>query len=116
MPTFSTDPVPPWAKTPMCFARSTSARFSRFRSTLPRRSPVSPPRDCWQTRVLEVESREGAMRNGLAWCLVLQALLLPGLAIGQASAPVELTTRIALAKVDGRMDHMGVDVMGKRLF
>jgi hypothetical protein len=64
----------------------------------------------------EVEKGEEAMRSALAWCLVLQAFLLPGLALGQAAAPLELTTRIALAKVDGRMDHMGVDVMGQRLF
>jgi hypothetical protein len=39
-----------------------------------------------------------------------------GDAIRRSPAPVELTARIALAKVDGRMDHMGVDVMGQRLF
>jgi DNA-binding beta-propeller fold protein YncE len=56
------------------------------------------------------------MRNGLAYCLVLQVLLLPGLAFGQASPVLELKTRIALEKVGGRMDHMGVDLMGQRLF
>jgi DNA-binding beta-propeller fold protein YncE len=43
-------------------------------------------------------------------------LLLPGLALGQTSPALKLTTRIALPNVDGRMDHMGVDIEGERLF
>jgi DNA-binding beta-propeller fold protein YncE len=54
------------------------------------------------------------MRNGTAICLMF--LLLPGLAFGQGSPPLQLTTRIALPNVDGRMDHMGVDLAGERLF
>jgi hypothetical protein len=61
-------------------------------------------------------SREDELRNSLALCLMLQALLLPGLAVGQASPVLELKTRIALESVRGRMDHMGVDLMGQRLF
>ena len=54
------------------------------------------------------------MRNGSAFCLMF--LLLPGVAFGQASPALQLTTRIALPNVDGRMDHMGVDLAGQRLF
>jgi hypothetical protein len=56
------------------------------------------------------------MRNGLAYALMLPALLMPGLAMGQASPVLELKARIALERVNGRMDHMGVDLMGQRLF
>src|ERR1700733_11670811 len=48
--------------------------------------------------------------------LFLQALLLPLLATAQASPVLMLKTRIPLANVKGRMDHLGVDVKGKRLF
>ena len=48
------------------------------------------------------------MRNGAAFCLMF--LLLPGVALGQAAPALQLTTRIALPNVDGRMDHMGVDL------
>jgi DNA-binding beta-propeller fold protein YncE len=54
------------------------------------------------------------MRNGPAFCLMF--LLLPGVAFGQASTALQLTARIALPNVDGRMDHMGVDLAGQRLF
>jgi hypothetical protein len=60
--------------------------------------------------------REDEMRNGLAFGLALQALILPSLALGQASTTLELRSRIPLANVDGRMDHVGVDVAGQRLF
>src|SRR2546426_4340985 len=53
------------------------------------------------------------MKNGLALCAVV--LFLPGVAFGQSSA-LQLTQRIALPNVDGRMDHMGVDIAGQRLF
>lgn len=56
------------------------------------------------------------MRHTLALGLALQALLLPSLALGQASPTLELKSRIPLAKVDGRMDHVGVDIAGQRLF
>jgi hypothetical protein len=56
------------------------------------------------------------MRKSLALTLVLPTLLLPSLALGQTSATLELKGRIPLAKVDGRMDHVGVDIAGQRLF
>ena len=51
------------------------------------------------------------MKNGLALCAMVLFLL--SLAFGQ-SLPV--TQRIALPNVDGRMDHMGIDIAGQRLF
>jgi DNA-binding beta-propeller fold protein YncE len=36
--------------------------------------------------------------------------------MGQAPPVLVLKTRIPLAKVQGRMDHMGVDLKGQRLF
>ena len=53
------------------------------------------------------------MKNGLALCAMV--LFLPCLAFGQSSA-LPLTQRIALPNVDGRMDHMGIDIAGQRLF
>ena len=43
-------------------------------------------------------------------------LLLPGLATGQASPVLVLKNSIPMANVNGRMDHLGVDVKGQRLF
>src|SRR5215469_3507328 len=56
---------------------------------------------------------EDKMKNNLALCAML--LFLPGLAFGQSST-LQLTQRIALPSVDGRMDHMGIDIAGQRLF
>ena len=56
------------------------------------------------------------MRNKLLLAFVLPAVLLPSLAPGQTSSTLELKSRIPLAKVDGRMDHVGVDIVGQRLF
>jgi DNA-binding beta-propeller fold protein YncE len=53
------------------------------------------------------------MRSGLALCAMV--LFLAGLAFGQSSA-LKLTQRIALPNVNGRMDHMGIDIGGQRLF
>src|SRR5215469_13359509 len=53
------------------------------------------------------------MKNGLALCAM--ALFLPSFVFGQSSA-LPVTQRIALPNVDGRMDHMGIDVEGQRLF
>ena len=53
------------------------------------------------------------MKNGLALCAMVLFLL--SLAFGQSSA-LPLTQRIALPNVDGRMDHMGIDIAGQRLF
>jgi WD40 repeat protein len=43
-------------------------------------------------------------------------VLLPVLARSQASQVLELKVRIALPSVTGRMDHLGVDIKGQRLF
>jgi hypothetical protein len=56
------------------------------------------------------------MRNIFVLGVGLLALLPPSLAVGQTSSTLELTGRIPLAKVEGRMDHVGVDVAGERLF
>jgi len=56
------------------------------------------------------------MRTGVVFGLLLSALTAPGLALGQTPSTMELKSRIPLAKVDGRMDHVGVDIAGQRLF
>jgi hypothetical protein len=56
------------------------------------------------------------MRKRLATLSFLLVLLVPALAMSQASPVLVLSTRIALANVDGRMDHLSVDVKGQRLF
>jgi DNA-binding beta-propeller fold protein YncE len=56
------------------------------------------------------------MRNRAASLLLLQVLLLPVLAMGQASPVLVLKARIPLANVTGRMDHLSVDLKGQRLF
>jgi DNA-binding beta-propeller fold protein YncE len=60
------------------------------------------------------------MRIGLA-CAALQLLVLPCLAMGQTAPPektpvLTFVGSIPLANVDGRMDHMSVDLTGQRLF
>ena len=60
------------------------------------------------------------MRNRALTSLLLQVLLLPIFlplwAMGQASPALVLKARIPLANVKGRMDHLGVDLKGQRLF
>jgi DNA-binding beta-propeller fold protein YncE len=62
------------------------------------------------------------MRNTFVPALALPAVLLPSLALGQIAPPPQqppvltFIDRIPLAKVDGRMDHMSVDLTGQRLF
>jgi DNA-binding beta-propeller fold protein YncE len=62
------------------------------------------------------------MRVGLAYAAALQLVVLPSLAMGQtapppAKAPVlTYIGSIPLPKVQGRMDHMSVDLTGQRLF
>src|SRR6516165_8763428 len=53
------------------------------------------------------------MKNGLALCAMVLFPL--SLAFGQSPA-LPLAQRIALPNVDGRMDHMGIDIAGQRLF
>jgi hypothetical protein len=43
-------------------------------------------------------------------------ILLSSLAAAQDSSALSLTTQIPLPNVKGRIDHMGVDVKGQRLF
>lgn len=66
-----------------------------------------------------------AKRIGLSLAytlLLLPLLLFAPRATGQAPAPNQaaavfvLKTRVPLAKVQGRMDHLGVDIKGERLF
>jgi DNA-binding beta-propeller fold protein YncE len=56
------------------------------------------------------------MRAALAFSIALHAALLPCIAMSQTSSTMELKIRIPMAKVDGRIDHVGVDVAGQRLF
>ena len=55
------------------------------------------------------------MGRQFAILLLLQALLLPALAMGQASPVLVLKSSIPMANVNGRMDHLGVDVKDQRL-
>jgi DNA-binding beta-propeller fold protein YncE len=48
--------------------------------------------------------------------LIASLLLFSNLAVGQEAAALSLKTRIALPNVNGRMDHLAVDVKGQRLF
>jgi len=56
------------------------------------------------------------MTNRVATLLLLQVFLLSLCAMSQAPPVLVLQTRIAMANVNGRMDHLGVDVKGQRLF
>jgi DNA-binding beta-propeller fold protein YncE len=56
------------------------------------------------------------MRNAFVFALALPMALPASLALGQTPSTLQLMSRIPLAKVDGRMDHVGVDVAGQRLF
>ena len=47
---------------------------------------------------------------------IAKVLFLSTLAAGQQSSALSLTTHIPLPNVKGRIDHMGVDVKGQRLF
>jgi len=54
-------------------------------------------------------------------CCILTLLFAPllalsGLAVARESSPLSLKTRIALPNVNGRIDHLSVDVKGRRLF
>lgn len=62
------------------------------------------------------------MRTRLAVAAALQLLVLSGLAMGQTAPPpqkapvLKFVGSIPLANVDGRMDHLSVDLRGQRLF
>src|ERR1700732_3385246 len=51
----------------------------------------------------------------MKYCIAI-LLFWNSLAIGQDSSALSLTTRIPLPNVNGRIDHLGVDVKGQRLF
>ncbi|MBI3856957.1 MAG: hypothetical protein HY293_14820, partial [Planctomycetes bacterium] len=48
--------------------------------------------------------------------LILTVLLAAGHAQAQDKAPLELTQTIPMEGVQGKIDHLSVDVKGKRLF
>jgi hypothetical protein len=54
------------------------------------------------------------MMHKLALCLAV--ILAPGLAAAQGAPPLKLSARVPLANVNGRMDHMAVDIGGQRIF
>ena len=57
------------------------------------------------------------MKKWVAVLFLSSAFALPCTVIGQQQSPVlALKTRIHLANVMGRMDHLGVDIKGQRLF
>jgi hypothetical protein len=56
------------------------------------------------------------MSRSLSW-IILLPLVAPVLSMhGQDKAPLKLIQKIPLPNVKGRIDHMDVDVRGKRLF
>ena len=65
---------------------------------------------------LASHSRARPMRRRLAILVFGQALLFPVFARGQTSPVLVLKARIPLANVQGRMDHLGVDLKGERVF
>src|SRR5579871_2555441 len=54
------------------------------------------------------------MKKSFAFCFAL--ILLPSLAFAQGTPALKLSARIPLANVNGRMDHIGVDIDGQRIF
>lgn len=83
------------------------------------------PKDIAKTFEVGCNSRRDAAPRAAARCLAATSfllpmlfllILLPGSAIGQAPPVLELKTRIPLPHVNGRMDHLGVDIKGQRLF
>ena len=56
------------------------------------------------------------MRLRIAILVLLPGLFLPFVGIAQTSQALVLKSRIPLTNVKGRMDHLGVDLKGQRLF
>src|SRR5438067_3072881 len=54
------------------------------------------------------------MKSAFALCLAVT--LLSGVAVAQDIPPLKLSARIPLANVNGRMDHLAVDIDGQRIF
>src|SRR5258708_30211902 len=56
------------------------------------------------------------MKYGVPTLLLAPLLALSALAVGQESSVLSLKTHIPLPNVNGRIDHLSVDVKGQRLF
>jgi DNA-binding beta-propeller fold protein YncE len=56
------------------------------------------------------------MRNCIVTLLLWELFFFCGIAWAQEPPALTLKKPIALTKVEGRMDHLGVDVKGERLF
>src|SRR5579872_163746 len=56
------------------------------------------------------------MKNHIVTLIFLNLLLLSGRALAQETPALSPKGPIHLTKVEGRMDHLGVDVKGQRLF
>ena len=54
-------------------------------------------------------------RDQMKYCIAT-LLLLAGCAAGQETTALTLKTHVALPNIDGRMDHLSVDIKGQRLF
>src|ERR1043166_5838377 len=60
---------------------------------------------------MSIMSHELVPIRTLGCCLFLSAS-----ALAQPSAPLRLVARVPMPHVDGRLDHMALDVAGQRLF
>src|ERR1700691_1714032 len=56
------------------------------------------------------------MKKRMTGQLLLNLLVLSGAALGQDAPALSPKEPIHLTKVEGRMDHLGIDVKGQRLF
>src|ERR1700692_2911111 len=56
------------------------------------------------------------MKNHITSLIFLNLLFLSGGALAQEAPALAVKSPIPLTKVEGRMDHLGVDVKGQRLF
>src|SRR6266478_2966887 len=56
------------------------------------------------------------MKKHMATLIFLSALFVSGAVLAQQSPALSPKSPIPLTKVEGRMDHLGVDVKGQRLF
>jgi hypothetical protein len=56
------------------------------------------------------------MRKAFLLALLAPVALLASSTFAQSQAVLDLKARIPLANVNGRMDHMAVDLTGQRLF
>src|SRR6266566_7474752 len=56
------------------------------------------------------------MKKHMATLIFLSALFVSGAVLAQQSPALSPKSPIILTKVEGRMDHLGIDVKGQRLF